>query len=151
MNIPDNVLRSYRWFREHGTVPVKHALDYAYAEAWAEDNEDSVRIKWLHDPDPDWSYLDQEDCYSKKCKEAVLKQYHGGDLLVMGCVIEILKVTPACAHCGRSETRVWEEAAGLWGIQLLGWADPYKRWQTAELLLEAMPDESYPAQKERAA
>jgi len=137
-------LASYRYFRSRD-YPACAALRYARAEAWLEANgqwsaaspprHGSVRVTWQDDPDPDCSYLDQ-DCYTQKDRDDWKRRYNNGTLTVEGCTVEVLKVTPACAHCGRAESRVWKHAASLWGIGLLG-DDPYRRDVEADLLAEA--------------
>lgn len=137
-------LAAYRHFRSRN-YPASTALAYARAEAWFEANngdsfnKGTVRVRWEHDPDPDNSYLDQ-DCFTQKDRDLWKKRYNRGDLTVEGCRVEVLKITPACEHCGRPESRVWEIKADLWGIELL-YNDPYRRDVTAELLAQAMTED----------
>lgn len=133
-------VRSYHHFRSRG-YPAQSALRMARVEAWfaerddARHNNGTIRVRWEHDPEPDFSYLDQ-DCFTQRDRDLYKKQYNNGTLTVEGCTVEVLKVTPACAHCGRAESRVWKHAASLWGIELLG-DDPYRRDVEADLLADA--------------
>jgi hypothetical protein len=81
---------------------------------------DSVKIKWLHDSDPDLSWLDQyedsqdpeEKEYYKRDQER--KASYGNQWEMLGCVAEAQVSRPIGQGSRRLETLT---SGGLWGIE----------------------------------